>query len=29
MRARLNAILPKVDGEAAVRKVLFDEYMTQ
>ncbi|MDR3332143.1 MAG: flagellar basal body-associated FliL family protein [Synergistaceae bacterium] len=29
MRARLNAILPRVAGQLAVRRVLFDEYMTQ
>jgi flagellar basal body-associated protein FliL len=29
MAARLNSILPRVDDELAVRKVLFDEFMTQ
>jgi flagellar basal body-associated protein FliL len=29
MRDRFNAILPKVGGEVAVRRVLFDEYMAQ
>lgn len=29
MRARLNAILPKVEGEVAISRVLFDEYMVQ
>lgn len=29
MRARLNAILPRVDGKAAISRVLFDEYMVQ
>jgi flagellar FliL protein len=29
LRARLNAILPRVDGKAAVNRVLFDEYMVQ
>jgi flagellar FliL protein len=29
LKTRLNAILPRENGEAAVKKVLFDEYMTQ
>jgi flagellar FliL protein len=29
LKARLNAILPRVDGSAAVNRVLFDEFMTQ
>ncbi|MDR1650878.1 MAG: flagellar basal body-associated FliL family protein [Synergistaceae bacterium] len=29
LRARLNVILPRVDGNAAVNRVLFDEFMTQ
>jgi flagellar FliL protein len=29
LRARLNAILPRVDGKAAINRVLFDEYMVQ
>lgn len=29
MRARLNAILPRVEGGLAARRVLFDEYMVQ
>jgi flagellar FliL protein len=29
MRSRLNAILPRVEDELPVRKVLFDEFMTQ
>ena len=29
LRARLNAILPRVEGKAAVNRVLFDEYMVQ
>ena len=29
IRARLNAILPKVEGKSAVNRVLFDEYMVQ
>lgn len=28
-RARLNAILPKVEGHSAISRVLFDEYMVQ
>jgi flagellar FliL protein len=29
LKSRLNAILPRVDGSAAVNRVLFDEFMTQ
>jgi flagellar FliL protein len=29
LKTRLNAILPREAGEASVKKVLFDEYMTQ
>lgn len=29
LRARLNLILPRVEGAAAVNRVLFDEYMVQ
>jgi Flagellar basal body-associated protein len=29
LAVRLNAILPRVEGELAVRRVLFDEYMVQ
>ncbi|MDR0649661.1 MAG: flagellar basal body-associated FliL family protein [Synergistaceae bacterium] len=29
LKARLNAILPRENGEAFIKKVLFDEYMTQ
>jgi flagellar FliL protein len=29
LKARLNAILPRVDDGAAVNRVLFDEFMTQ
>ncbi|MDR1885546.1 MAG: flagellar basal body-associated FliL family protein [Synergistaceae bacterium] len=29
MRDRFNAILPRVEGDLAVRRVLFDEYMAQ
>jgi flagellar FliL protein len=29
LKARLNAILPRVDGNAAIAGVLFDEFMTQ
>jgi flagellar FliL protein len=29
LRARLNAILPRVDDGVAVNRVLFDEFMTQ
>jgi flagellar FliL protein len=29
LKSRLNAILPKTDGNAAVKRVLFDEFMTQ
>ncbi len=29
LRARLNAILPRVEGKAAINRVLFDEYMVQ
>lgn len=29
MRARLNSILPRVEGRAAINRVLFDEYMVQ
>jgi flagellar FliL protein len=29
LRARLNTILPRVDGKAAVNRILFDEYMVQ
>jgi flagellar basal body-associated protein FliL len=29
LRARLNAILPRVDDSVAVNRVLFDEFMTQ
>lgn len=29
LRARLNSILPRVEGKAAINKVLFDEYMVQ
>ena len=29
LKARLNAILPRVDGSVAVNRVLFDEFMTQ
>ena len=29
LKSRLNAILPRVDDELAVRKVLFDEFMAQ
>ena len=29
IRARLNAILPKVEGQSAISRVLFDEYMVQ
>jgi len=29
LRARLNAILPRVGEELAVRRILFDEFMTQ
>ena len=29
MRSRLNAILPRVGDELAIRRVLFDEFMTQ
>ena len=29
LKSRLNAILPRVDDELAVRRVLFDEFMTQ
>lgn len=29
LRARLNTILPRVGGNAAINRVLFDEYMVQ
>jgi flagellar basal body-associated protein FliL len=29
LKSRLNAILPRVDDSAAVKRVLFDEFMTQ
>jgi flagellar FliL protein len=29
LKTRLNAILPREGGEASVKRVLFDEYMTQ
>jgi flagellar basal body-associated protein FliL len=29
LKTRLNAILPRESGEASVKRVLFDEYMTQ
>jgi flagellar FliL protein len=29
LKARLNAILPRVDGSVSVNRVLFDEFMTQ
>ncbi|MCL2684529.1 MAG: flagellar basal body-associated FliL family protein [Synergistaceae bacterium] len=29
LRSRLNEILPRVDGELPVRRVLFNEFMTQ
>ncbi|MDR1472289.1 MAG: flagellar basal body-associated FliL family protein [Synergistaceae bacterium] len=29
LKARLNAILPRVDGNAAIDRVLFDEFMAQ
>lgn len=29
LRARLNATLPRVEGHAAINRVLFDEYMVQ
>jgi flagellar FliL protein len=29
LKTRLNAILPRENGDAAISKVLFDEYMTQ
>ncbi|MDR3254604.1 MAG: flagellar basal body-associated FliL family protein [Synergistaceae bacterium] len=29
MKTRLNAILPRDNGVASIKKVLFDEYMTQ
>ncbi|MDR1020883.1 MAG: flagellar basal body-associated FliL family protein [Synergistaceae bacterium] len=29
LKTRLNAILPRENGEAFINKVLFDEYMTQ
>lgn len=29
LRARLNLILPRVEGTAAVNRILFDEYMVQ
>ena len=29
LKTRLNAILPRVEGQASVNKVLFDEYMVQ
>jgi flagellar FliL protein len=29
LKTRLNAILPREKGEAFIKKVLFDEYMTQ
>ncbi|MDR1133067.1 MAG: flagellar basal body-associated FliL family protein [Synergistaceae bacterium] len=29
LKARLNAILPRVDNNVAVNRVLFDEFMTQ
>jgi len=29
LKSRLNAILPRVEDELAIRRVLFDEFMTQ
>ncbi|MDR0764404.1 MAG: flagellar basal body-associated FliL family protein [Synergistaceae bacterium] len=29
LKSRLNTILPRVDGNASVNRVLFDEFMTQ
>jgi flagellar FliL protein len=29
LKARLNSILPRVDDKAAVKRVLFDEFLTQ
>ena len=29
LKTRLNSILPTVDGEVAIRRILFDEYMVQ
>jgi flagellar basal body-associated protein FliL len=29
IKSRLNAILPRIDDNAAVNRVLFDEFMTQ
>jgi flagellar basal body-associated protein FliL len=29
LKARLNSILPRVDDKTAVKRVLFDEFLTQ
>lgn len=29
LRARLNSILPRVEGKASINRVMFDEYMVQ